>query len=205
MMIDWWFLAKSKTPVLWRDMCPCFGSCAMHSCRTYCDALTKACDIVNEIVQLIHLLSRDVTDTIDQLKTNTTNKLGRKKANDDRTWRKDLLFSRLFKCRQSAGHRYSMRSVSWCNLAKSYIFGFLLDWRARWYKTVVTNIIFSWDGKFSPSFLPGVNARRTGEFHLKIILITVRTHYRRKNFNCVKITEVIQVSYNVRLEFWHIL
>ena len=41
--------------------------------------LPKASDNVNEIVQLMHLLSRDVTDTIDQLKTNTTNKLGRKK------------------------------------------------------------------------------------------------------------------------------
>ena len=116
-------------------------------------------------------------------------------------WRRNQRFLCSCKFRQSAGHLCSLRSVSWCNLAKSYIFGFLLDWRARWYETVVTNIIFSWDGEFSPSFFSGVNIRRTGEFHLKIIFITVGKHSRRKNFNCAKITKVILESYKVSCNF----
>ena len=170
----------------------------LPSIVTHFQVITKVCEDVNEVVQLIHLLSWDVTCTIDQLEKSRTNKPGGKKQKPLETRRRNLRFLCLCRCRQSAGHLCLVRSVSWCNLAKSYIFGFLLDWRARWYETVVTNI-FSWDGKFSPSFFPGVNFRRTGEFHLKIILITVRTHSRRKIFNCAKITKVMQESYKVSL------
>ena len=57
-----------------------------------------------------------------------------------------------------------LNTPTWCNLAKSYIFGFLLEWRARWYKELAKNIIFSWDGKFSLSSFPDANFRHTGDF-----------------------------------------
>ena len=94
--------------------------------------MIDACDNVNEVVQLILLLSRVSLTQYTNLKTNRTNKAGRKKKKTTETWRKDLRFySGLCKCRQSAGPLCSQ--YSWCNLAKSYIFGFLLEWRARWY------------------------------------------------------------------------
>ena len=46
--------------------------------------ITKACDNVNEIVQLMHLLSRDVTYIIDQLKNKHDKQSRKKKTNDDR-------------------------------------------------------------------------------------------------------------------------
>ena len=66
-------------------------------------------------------------------------------------------------------------------------------------------MIFPENGKFAPSFFPGINFHYPGDIHLKIVLTTLKTHSRRKNFNWAKITKVIRRLYNVRLEFWHIL
>ena len=51
---------------------------------TIFQVITKSCDNVNEVVQLMHLLSRDVTYTIDQLKNKHDKQSRKKKANDDR-------------------------------------------------------------------------------------------------------------------------
>ena len=59
--------------------------------------------------------------------------------------------------------------------------------------------IFSENGKFAPSFFPRIKFHYPGDIHLEIVLITLRTHCRRKNFNWTKITKVIQESYKVSI------
>ena len=47
---------------------------------TLFQVITKACENVNDVVQLIHLLSRDVTYTIDQLEKKQDKPTRKKKA-----------------------------------------------------------------------------------------------------------------------------
>ena len=52
----------------------------LPSIVTHFQVITKVCEDVNEVVQLIHLLSWDVTCTIDQLEKKQENQTRRKKA-----------------------------------------------------------------------------------------------------------------------------
>ena len=79
----------------------------------------------------------------------------------------------MLQCQRSRPANTSIRPVSWCNLAKSYTFEFLSEWRTRWYRILVRNIIVSRDRNLSPLLFPSVNFRRLGDFDIKIILIKV--------------------------------
>ena len=48
-------------------------------------------------------------------------------------------------------------------------------------------------GKFSSSFFQSINSHHPGNICLEIILITLGAHSRRKNFNWMKIPEVIKI------------
>ena len=75
---------KKQTPVILRAVVGFAQHPRLAPIVTLFQVTTKACDNVNEIVQLIHLLSRDVTYTIDQLKNKHDKQSRKKKENDDR-------------------------------------------------------------------------------------------------------------------------
>ena len=91
MMPDQQFSAKLKTPVFGRDVCH-YRQTVMGVVQSTCvppivtlfQVITKACENVNDVVQLTPLLSRDVTYTIDQLKNKYDKQSRKKKEKDDR-------------------------------------------------------------------------------------------------------------------------